>query len=608
MPSAGDIASNMVAALRVAEPNLDTSIGTPIRKILDTVAESVAEAYTDSQLITYQYDIDSKVGGDLDDFVALFGFTRIRAQRAQGTVTFGRPGGATANAQAVVIPPGTQVVAILNPLVYVQTTVSAVLDPGQLTVDIPVITLTAGPQGNVGAGTLTTLAQGIPGITSVTNAQPLTGGSAQESDEQLRARFKATVFRSLAGTEAMYAAIPREIPQDVNSPGSRAVSHVNVIGATKKFREQIQVTSGTANSTLVSAAYIYADGVVCGTSIDNGDLLVQGSNFNFTPTNPTDGSSASAVLTAVTGMPDGIYELEYEYVPLASRNDPANTRFGKGPINNRIDVWCNGVIAEQATQSVTFSNAIVTNDTAGSPYLRTQFVYSNPGNSTPPAGYIIIPLAFGPLISIPSTIVISGTTYTYQTDYWMGWRSGPFGLGANSIYGLVWKNTSAPANGSTFSLSYTYNRVARDVQEAINRWRILGTDAWAHSGFGVPIKFHFAITYDRRFTPSSVKSNIDTALAEFLGNLGFTAAIQVSDVLQVVHNVPGVDNVRFLNSTDDALSYAMTRMSAFTTEYQVGTPYNSGGRAIDVQLNDAEYPVFASTRIITKAANNFGQY
>lgn len=608
MPSAGDIASNMVAALRVAEPNLDTSIGTPIRKILDTVAESVAEAYTDSQLITYQYDIDSKVGGDLDDFVALFGFTRIRAQRAQGTVTFGRPGGATANAQAVVIPPGTQVVAILNPLVYVQTTVSAVLDPGQLTVDIPVITLTAGSQGNVGAGLLTTLAQGIPGITSVTNAQALTGGTAQESDEQLRARFKATVFRSLAGTEAMYAAIPREIPQDVNSPGSRAISHANVIGASKRFREQIQVTGGTANSTVTAAAYIYADGVVCGTDIDGGVLLTQGSNFTFTPTNPTNGSNATAVLAAVTGMPDGIYELEFEYVPQASRNDPANTRFNKGYINNRIDIWCNGTIAEQATQSITFSNAIVTNDTAGSPYNRSQFPYSNPAANVPPAGYIIIPLAFGPIISVPSTIVISGTTYTYQTDYWFGWRSGPFGSGANSIYALVWKNTSAPANGSTFSLTYTYNRVARDVQDAVDRWRLLGTDAWAHCGLQIPIKFHFAITYDRRFTPSSVNANIDTALAALLETLGFGTPLQVSDVLQTVHNVPGVDNVRFLNSTDDATSYAMTQMSTFAANTQVGTPYNASGRAIDVQFPPSEYPVFHSTRIITKASNNFGQY
>lgn len=597
----------MVAALRVAEPNLDTSIGTPIRKILDVFAETTAEAYTDSHLIDYQYDIDSKSGGDLDDFVALFGFSRIRAQRAQGTVTFARTASAAANAQVVIIPPGAQALALTNPLTYVQTTVSAMLNPGQLTVDVPVMALTAGPQGNAAAGLLTTLAAGIPGITSVNNANPMTGGTAQESDEQLRARFKATVFRSLAGTEAMYAAIPREIPQDVNSPGSRAVSHVNVIGSTKRFREQIQVTAGTASTTLQNAAYIYPDNVVCGLNIDGGLLLTPVANFTFTPTNPTNGANATATLTAVAGMPDAIYDLEFEYVPQQSRNDPANTRFGKGPINNRVDVYCNGVVAEQASQSIVFSDTLRFLDDTSSLYYRQKFIQGNPANGIPPLNQIFIPVAFGPLLTVPASIVVSGQTYVYQVDYWICFRNDAFGFSPRSLYGLSWLPSHKPANGATFALPFTYNRVARDAQDAIDQWRLLGTDAWAHTGRQIPIKCHFAIVYDRRFTPSSVNSDINTALSAFLGTLGFGASLQVSDVLQVVHNVPGVDNVRFLNSGDDAVSYAMTRQSAFAVDTQVGI-YASGGRAIDATFGEHEYPVLHSTRIIAKAANSFGQY
>jgi uncharacterized phage protein gp47/JayE len=607
MPSAGELASNMVAALRAAEPNLDTSIGTPIRKILDVVAESMAEVYTDSHLINYQYDIDSKAGGDLDDFVALFGFSRIRAQRAQGTVTFGRPAGAAATAQVVVIQPGAQVVALINPQIYVQTTVSAVMDPGQLTVDVPVIALTAGPQGNVGAGLLTTFGQGVPGLTSVTNTGPLSGGTAQESDEQLRARFKATVFRSLAGTAAMYAAIPREIPQDVNSPGTRAVSHTNVIGSSKRFREQIQIIGGTANTTLQNAAYIYADNMVCGANIDSGQLLTPTANFTFTPTNPTNGANASAVLAAVTGMPDGIYDLEFEYVPQRSRNDPADTRFGKGPINNRVDVYCNGVVAEAASQSIVFSDALRFSDTTTNPYYRQKFLQGKPGDGIPPLNGVFVPVAFGPLLTVPVSLVINSVTYVYQTDYWICWRDDAFGYSPRSLYGLAWLTAHKPANGAVFSLNYTYNRVARDAQDAIDQWRLLGTDAWAHTGRQVPVKFHLAVVYDRRFTPSSVNSDINTALSAFLGLLGFGAPLQVSDVLQVVHNVPGVDNVRLLSSTDDAVSYAMTRMSSFAPNTQVEL-YASGGRAIDVQFQEHEYPILHSTRIIPKAANSFGQY
>ena len=84
MASAADVAAQMVAALALSEPELDTSIGTPVRKILDAVAEAVAEAYVDQHLVNYAFDIDSKQGADLDDFVLLFGFTRVPAQRASG--------------------------------------------------------------------------------------------------------------------------------------------------------------------------------------------------------------------------------------------------------------------------------------------------------------------------------------------------------------------------------------------------------------------------------------------------------------------------------------------------------------------------------------------
>jgi uncharacterized phage protein gp47/JayE len=230
MPSSGEIVTRMITALRASEPDLDTSIGTPLRKILDAVGESIAEAYVDEHLITYAYDIDSKVEGDLDDFVALFGFARIPAQRSQGVVTFSRPHDDVANQTALVIPPGTQVAALTNPLVYVQTTTSAVLNPGQYSAEIPVQAMLAGPQGNVAAGLVTQLIS-PGGISSAVNVNPLSGGSAQESDEELRARFKATVFRSLAGTQAMYDGVAREIPQDPSLPESRAISRVNVIGS-----------------------------------------------------------------------------------------------------------------------------------------------------------------------------------------------------------------------------------------------------------------------------------------------------------------------------------------------------------------------------------------
>lgn len=604
MTSTGDVVSKMVSALNAAEPDLDVSVGTPIRKILDAVGESIAEAYSDSHLIQYQYDIDSKIGGDLDDFCALFGITRIPAQRSQGVVTFTRPNDSFSAATALVIPPGTQVVAQTNPIIYVQTTISAVMSPAQLTVDVPVQAVVAGTSGNVAAGMLATVASPLSGVSKVVNAGPLTGGSAQESDADLRVRFRNTVFRSLAGTQSMYQAIALATPQDPALPLTRAVSEVNVVGATKRHREQLQVVGGTATSTLVRAAYIFADNAYCGPDIDAGNFLVAGTNFTFVPTNPTNGNDATAVLTALTGMPDGLYDLDFEYVPQASRNDPANTRFAKGGINNRIDVWCNGTITDVATQSVVFSNSRRFSDTYNDPYYRQNFEQASASTPTPPLNNIFIPLAYGPVLTVPDQLVINGVTYTEGLDYWITERVDAFGMSPYSLFGLSWQTTRVPPNGAAFSMVYNYNRVARDVQENINQWRLVGTDAQAHCGVRRYMKFHLAVVYDRAYDATAVKTNIDIALASMVASVGFANAIQVSDSLQTVHNVPGVDNVRFLTSTDDAVSYAITKMSPWAPDTQLAVN-QLNGRATDVLFPDNQFPVFHSSRVITKAPNTF---
>jgi uncharacterized phage protein gp47/JayE len=608
-PTTASIAAQMMAALRASEPDLDTAIGTPLRKILDAVAESIAESYTDQHLIQYTYDIDSKVGADLDDFVELFGLARIPAQRAVGVVTFSRPYDPNLATTATIIPPGTQVVALTSPVVYVQTTVSAVLNPGQVSADVPVQAISAGSAGNVAAGLCSTLVSLTGVISNATNSNPISGGSAAESDDALRARFKATVFRSLAGTGAMYQAVALEIPQDPTTPNTPAISQVNVLGSSKRWREQIQIVSGSATSALTGAAYIFADNVFCGPNIDGGSMLSLGSDFSFTPSNPTNRSNASVTIAALnSNMPDGLYDLDYEYVPQASRNDPGNTRFNLGGTNNRIDVWANGQVLDTSTQAVIFSNSKVFSSSSASQYWNQLFSQSNNDSSpNPSVGNIFIPLAFGPILSVPSQISVGGTTYNLGSDYWIVHQSDCFGYSTSSLFGLAWNSSRLPANGSTFSLPYTYNKVARLLQDAITQWRLVGTDAVAHCGVPVYIRCYLAVMFDRRYDPTAATSAINTALAAFINGLGFEAPLQVSDVLQVVHNVPGVDNVRFLNSTDNGSQYGIVQMSAYNPNTQIAL-FAAGGRAKDVQFTDSQYPVFHSTVITPKAANSFGVF
>lgn len=577
-----------------------------MRKIIDPFSEALAESYVDGHLLAYQYDIDAKTGGDLDDFVQLFGLSRIPAQRAQGVVTFSRQNDDTAQQQALVVPMGTQVAALTNPIGYAQTTMAAVMDPGQLTVDAPVQAINAGTFGNIPAGLITALVTTGGVITNVINQAALTGGATQESDDQLRTRFKATVFRSLAGTTSMYAATAMEVQQDPTQPGTRAVSQINVIGSTKQWREQVQVVNGSAASTLINAAYIYPDNVYCGSDIDGGSFLQPGVHFTFVPSNPTNRQNATAVLSSLnaTTMPDGFYDLVFDYVPQASRNDPANTRFGGGPIGNRIDLWCAGQKPDQASQSVVFSTAITFTATSSSKYYAGWYLQANPAQLSPSVGAVFVPLVFGPVLAVPNTLTIGGTVYTEGVDYWIVHRADCQGFAANSLFGLAWNTSRVPANGSTFSISYTYDRLPADVQSAINTWRLVGTDARAHAGKQVPLRLNLAIVYERAFDPTAVNTAIDAAVSGFLAVLGFDSQVQISDLVQVVHNVPGVDNVRFLTSGDDSSNYAVQVMSPYAAS-TVTQLVAQNGRAVDISFADDSYPVYHSSRIIQRAANNF---
>ena len=64
-------------------------------------------------------------------------------------------------------------------------------------VTVPVVALEAGPEGNLGSGTLTVMPTPPRGVDGgVKNEKPLTGGEAAEADEQLRERAKHALERA----------------------------------------------------------------------------------------------------------------------------------------------------------------------------------------------------------------------------------------------------------------------------------------------------------------------------------------------------------------------------------------------------------------------------
>lgn len=610
MPSQSDVAARIIATLGITEPDLDTSVGSVTRKIIDAVSESVAESYIDQHLLTYQYDIDSKIEADLDDFVALFGMTRLAPKRATGVVTFYR--GSGDSSRAVPIRVNTQIASDTIPSVTVSTVTPAFIAPGVVAVDVPVQAVLAGPAANLGAGSLTRMRNPIDGVMAVTNINPLTGGTAAETDSELRSRWKRTVFRSLAGTQSMYEGI---------ALNDEACASVNVIGATKVYREQVQVIGGVAESSIDDVEFIYADSVVLGPAVDESVILLRDHDYSFdTATRPP------RIIMKTTSIPTGeftengeevivniegaILDLIYEYAPRDSRNLP-----NQG-ITNRVDLWVNGTRAESAVQTLAFQNNRRFVRDVASPYYFRRFKRSD-NKTVPEVGNIFVPLAFGPIITIPSSLSVAGEVYYRGVDYWLVHDDGPFGYSPRSMFGLEWNRLNAPLANSMLRLGgndtqgdysyfndhYTFNAVPRDIQSNIDRWRLVGIDAQVHQAKLQQLRFNLAVMYNPRAIVDVVNTQISQALAAYTATLGFDATVQVQDALQVVHNVAGVDNVRFLEAAD-WLTYNPGNPNFFGVGIQrvvdgiVIESYvdRETGRPYDVTFGDSELPVFESVR------------
>lgn len=602
MATQSEIVTQMRQTLQLTDPDLDTTVGSVTRKILDAVAEAISEAYIDQHLLTYGYDIDSKTDADLDAFVQLFGLSRIPAARATGTVTFARTGDTS---QLVSIPVHFQVTTTGSPQIIVQTVAPAILDVGITSVNVAVQALQGGADGNIPPSTLTPMSP-LDSIATIANGTALSGGASQETDDQLRERWKRTVFRNMAGTESMFLGIALDDPD---------CGAANVIGPSTRRREQLQVVSGAATTTVQNAASTYTGNQIVGTDIEAGAINLPGVDYTWNVgVNPPRVDVLSS-----TALPDGtLIDVDYAYLSKASRNSIASS------ILNRVDVWCSGTRAAEAAQSVVFKNTIAFSSSSSSTYYNASWL--RPDGTNPAVGNIFIPLAFGPIVTMPATLSIAATTYGLATAaHPLGTTSGgisyayqivhndtAFGWGPSSLFGLEWASTMLVANNTVFSVDYEYNNVPTAIQQVTDRWRLVGMDAMVHQAKQIFLKFNIAVIYDIRADPGVTATAINTALSDYLSKIGIASVVQTSDVLQAIHNVPGVDAVRFLYSVDNP-GYNPSTPNSYNVGIQqvIGTTVinsfvDSNGRAADVLFADNALPVFGLTNIVVKAQNSMG--
>lgn len=629
-----ELALQMLAQLRLLDPSISAEIGTPERKIIDTVAQSLSDSQIDLEALGSALDIDSKYGAALDRFFRIFGFTRQTATFATGYVTFSRLAPSNFDIR---IPAGTTVEASV-PLQETPNTIGelttirfatiydVILPAGSLTVVAAIRSTIAGTIGNVAADLIADLTgSSVFGITGATNELPTAGGINAESDDEFKVRFRNTIFRNLAGTQDQYMALAVSTP---------FTSKVNVVGPQSRYKEYIQVppvadnasydvggVAGsevgggnpaeytTALSTIPFAKYIYATEVptfvsnreigisslfyrqdydfTINTSIaakNRGDTYRFGSaglDWSFfgtfgltdTPTarpNVTFKSvyvGANADITAI--RPGDVVLFDFAYMSEASRNDITRN------ITNAVDVFIDG--GNEVSASTIIPRPANTNLFIDDPASKFHYEnYRRVGEPTkrPNVGNILTPLFWEPVLSVPEKIVIGTDTFYRGTHYWavedvssiggtVRARSGiewatlvysqsqtdAFSADPSTYTGrLVHNSTGDPSGGQSVEVTgYTYDKNVVDLQAALEGAKQVTTDVLAHRAKKRYFKLDVTVMYVGGAAIDGVNAQIRNAVDTYLKTQYFGTYIQLSDLLNVIHNVSGVDNVRWSN-------------------------------------------------------------
>ncbi len=577
MTAPAEITKRMREALRLKDPMWDVGVGTPEYKILEAVGMAIADTVDRGIVSDFSLDFDSKSGVYLDRFAQLLGASRLAARRATGTMMFSRVAVATAT---INIQAGTQVYrpATANgPQMMFQTTVAGEISIGGTDVEIPIEAVVAGLAGNVPANDIIGLAANISGISAVTNPSPTTGGLPLETDTNFRKRMIETTLRSVAGTSDAFVSACLQHPE---------VSQCLVIGNSTRLREQVQFVAGSAASQLSDVKYVYNDGrEYVGTSIGfpDEDFAIPGVDYTFVP-----GPPASITLVGTKYVNGDVVEFETEHTPTCSRNEPA---FG---VTNYVDIFVGGDKIAPVTDVFAFSPS---KNIGTSPYLTTRF--QRDSGVAPTSGNKFIPLSGVPLFSVPSTITIGVTTYTKDVDYWVVRDRGVLQGSVRSWDGLEWKAASLPATGASVTIEYTRNVLIRELQDIVENLRVTTTDLLIHRAKIVPVKFHLAVMYEPGASSLTIQEEVEDALSQWIATKPLGDNVQVSDVIDIVRNVSGIDNLRFIKQTE-----AVGTAWGMQTFQRDGTTANTN-YAGDLYVARDELAALHSVNIITKARNSY---
>ena len=154
-----------------------------------TVAAAIKDCYQQNDDSVARINILKATGSDLDAIVApvLIG-GRLLGMYATGIVLFETGSAASSD---ITIPAGTVVYAILEDAtkIYFKTTAAGAISTGQTQTNIAAQAVDRGLGGNIGPYQIIEIQTRITGITNVSNPLEFSGGTLDETDDELRQRY-----------------------------------------------------------------------------------------------------------------------------------------------------------------------------------------------------------------------------------------------------------------------------------------------------------------------------------------------------------------------------------------------------------------------------------
>lgn len=608
MASVNEITQNIIEQAKILDPNISLEIGTPERKIVEAVAEAISAASIDIEVLSNQLYLDAITGARLDSFMSIFGFARRLGARSTGVVTISR---ASQGTYDTVVPKGTQFSTRPSPtvpgLVFVATE-TVTLRANETRASVRVECTTTGTIGNIPAGTINALpnAVNIPGVSNVTNELPMRGGIDSEDDTNLKVRFQNSIFRNMAGTTDQYLALalshsavtranvigaqsryieyiqiptPNDSPPSVYSPdGHSYTTSISSVPYSKyTFSNRYYLAKGfgkDAKFLKPGKEFIF----------NNPALLINGAAAQNLLQNPVPNVTLLGQSTTIGGeiveFPGNVFLFEHSYLSKASRND------WEMGVYNCVDVYVNGESQQIATSEENFPTykSQFTSDSYSSYFVRNYMRVAT--HETPDIGSRLQVLYFQPMLQMTQgSMIIAGTEYyeakytppedpdqAFTTKVYYNNADGGFYQdqtftvpGVPGQYfvvedisenrgtiraqnGIEWlSSTFEELNGTSFNIEYAYNTAISQLQAVMERSKQITTDVLVHSSVFKYMKLFITVMYTPGFTETNVNQEIVSALQAFFGTQQYGTTIQMSDLLQVIHNTNGVDNVRWTN-------------------------------------------------------------